>query len=525
VHEIELVLALLVPIAALAVLARRIGVPYPILLVLGGLALGLVPGFPRIELAPDLIFALVLPPLLYVAAFFTSIRDFRANLRPIGSLAVGLVLATAAAVAVVFHTLWPDLPWAVAFALGAIVAPPDAVAATAVLQRLGAPRRLVSILEGESLLNDATALVAYQAAVAAVVTGAFSIEAASLRFVVVAVGGIVVGLIVAKVVGGLRERLHDPPVEILISLLTPIAAYLPAEQLGFSGVLAAVTAGLSLGRRRARIMDAETRLSGRAVWDMLVFVLNGLVFILIGLHLPIVLADLAGRSMSGLLLLAVVVSLTMIAVRLVWTLFIECWLARFIGDPGLTRPEGVVVGWAGMRGVVSLAAVLALPTTLPDGSRFPERDLLVFLTFCAIMVTLVGQGLTLPLVMRWLGVGRDGSEEREELTARALATEAALARIELLAGEWPTHLPLVDTLRSQYSHRLSHLGEATADGVLEEADHDAEQEMIEHRRIRVAVLDAERAVIQDLLDRGAIAEEVLRRVERDIDLEELRMEA
>ncbi|HEY3111422.1 MAG TPA: Na+/H+ antiporter [Chloroflexota bacterium] len=523
-HALELVLGLLVPVAALAVLARRLGIPYPILLVLGGLALGLVPGLPRVELDSEIVFLLFLPPLLYVAAFFTSMRDFRANAHAISQLAVGLVLATTAVVAVVAHAAIPGLPWPVAFLLGAIVSPTDAITATAVIQRLGAPRRLVTILEGESLINDATALVAYRAALAAALTGSFSLGDAGLRFAI-ALGGIAVGLLVALPIEQLRRRINDPPVEIVISLLTPFAAYLPAEELGLSGVLAAVAAGLYLGQRASSLMEAETRLSGRAVWDTLVFVLNGLVFILIGLQLPGILAGLAGRGAAELLALGGLVSLTVVAVRLVWVGLARL-VAALLGGAARAEPWPVVlvIGWAGMRGVVSLATALALPTALPSGQPFPERDLLVFLTFCVILVTLVGQGLSLPWVMRRLGVGGDGSDQIEEQQARAAATEAAVARIEQLADEWPGHLPLIDALRGQYAHRRSHLGESLEpDGA--QADPAAEQELLEHRAIRQAIIDAERRAVLELFARGVLHDDIRRRIERDLDLEEVRMEA
>ena len=527
-HPLELVLALLVPVAALAVLARRLGLPYPILLVVGGLLLGLVPGLPRVELEPDTVFLLFLPPMLYIAGFFTSIRDFRANARAIGSLAVGLVLATIAVVAVIAHAVVPGLSWAAAFLLGAIVSPPDAIAATTVLQRLGAPRRLVAILEGESLLNDATALTAYRAALATVVLGTFSLPDTGLRFAL-ALGGVPIGLAVAWVVAQVRRRLNDPPVEILISLLTPYAAYLPAEHLGLSGVLATVAAALYMGRRASELMEPETRLSGRAVWETLVFVLTGLVFILIGLQLPGVAANLGQESLASLLRSAGAVSLAAIAVRFVW-IYLTQHLPHPIlhghDDPHPPPQELFVAGWAGMRGVVSLAAALALPHALADGTPFAERDLLVFLTFAVILVTLVGQGLTLPLMMRWLHVGADAADEAvEEQHARSAAAQAAVARIEELAAEWPDHLPLVDALRAQYGHRLSHLGEHDADGPAPIADAAHEQEMLEHRLIKRAVIEAERAAVQDLFQHGAIHDTVLRRLERDLDLEELRMDA
>jgi Na+/H+ antiporter len=528
VHELELVLALLVPVVALAVVARRIGVPYPILLVLGGLALGLVPGLPSVELDPDVVFLIFLPPLLYRTGFLTSIRDFRTNLRPIASLAVGLVLATVVVVAVVAHAVVPGLSWPAAFLLAAIVSPPDAIAATAVMQRLGAPRQLVAILEGESLLNDATALTAYRAALAALLVGTFSPTDTALRFLV-ALGGVPIGLAVAWVVGYVRRRLNDPPVEIVISLLTPFVAYLPAEALGVSGVLATVAAGVYLGRSSSQLMEPETRLSGRAVWETLVFVLTGLAFILVGLQLPTVIAHLGGWTATALLVAAAAVSAAAILVRFAWlylTQLLPHPLLHGAADAHQTWQELFVASWAGMRGAISLAAALALPTALADGTPFAERDLLVFLAFAVILVTLVGQGLTLPLVMRWLGVRAEGTDdELWEQRARAAAAQAAVARIEELAEEWPGHLPLIDALRAQYGHRLSHLAEHDPDGPAPIADPAHEQELLEHMLIKRAVIDAERQAVMALFEEGAIHDETLRRLERDLDLEELRMEA
>jgi monovalent cation/hydrogen antiporter len=519
-HEIELVLALLVAVAALATVARALRVPSPLLLVLGGLFLALIPAVPDVRLTPDIVFLLILPPLLYIAAFDTSIRDVRTYLRSILSLAVGLVLATTAAVAVLARALLPDIGWPTAFALGAIVSPPDAVAATAVFRGLGVRRRLVTILEGESLFNDATALVAYRAALAVTATATFSAGEAGLRFVAVGVGGVLVGLATGGAVAWLRRRLNDPPVEITVSLLTPFAAYLPAEWLGVSGVLASVTAGLCVGWWAPRIMQSETRLRARAVWDMVVFVLNGLVFILIGLQLSTILTSLSGRSLPSLVGLGLLISLAVILVRLAWV-FAAASLSRRLGRPP-PWPEVLVVGWAGMRGVVSLAAALALPLATP------ERDLLIFLTFCVILATLVGQGLSLPWLIHRLAVAEDGAAQQPELRARTAAAEAAVARIEQLAAEWPTHLPLIDTLRAQYAHRASHLGEHAPEGADGEglpADGAADQELLEHRLIRRAVIEAERAAVLDLRGRGEISDEVWRRIERDLDLEELRMEA
>jgi monovalent cation/hydrogen antiporter len=529
VHEVELVLALLVAVTALAMLARFVQVPYPILLVLGGLALGFVPGLPRVELEPEIVFLLFLPPLLYVAAFFSSPRELQANLRPIGLLAVGLVLFTTAVVGAVTHALLPELGWAAAFALGAIVSPPDAVAAAAIFRRLPVPRRIVTVLEGESLVNDATGLIAYRAAVAAAVTGSFSLGEWGLRFAFVAIAGTLLGLVVGWCVARLLGHMDDPVTTIAITLLTPYAAYLPAEHLGASGVLAAVAAGLYLGWAWPRVLTgeraSETRVQGRAVWDTFVFVLNGLVFVLIGLQLPAIVAHLE-RPLIELVGMGALISLAAIVARIAWV-FPAAYLPRYLSaslrerDPYPPWQNIAIISWAGMRGVVSLAAALALPLTAAGGAPFPGRDLLIFLTFCVILATLVGQGLTLPWLIRRLGLAPDGNEEREEAFALAAAAEAALARLDELEAAWPTHRELIDQLRARYAHRSRHV-RPSPDG---EVDEEAERELVEHRAIYRAVIDAERDAVLDLHDGGIIGDDVLLRVQRELDLAELRMEA
>ncbi len=524
-QAVEVVLALLLLVALLTVTARRIGIPYPILMTLGGLALGLLPGLPRVELAPEIVFLLFLPPILFAAAFFTSPRELVANARPIGALAFGLVLATTVIVAVAVHTLAPGVPWAVAFALGAIVSPPDAIAATAIAQRLGLPRRLVIILEGESLVNDATALVAYRLAVIAAVSGAFSLGDAALSFIFVSAGGVAIGLLAGWAVVFVLGRLEDPPVEVLLSLLAPFGAWLPAEALGVSGVLSVVTAGIVVGRRAPRILGSDTRVLGSGVWQMVVFTLNGLVFILIGLQLPNILDSLgASHTFGELASWAVVVSATVIGVRLAWVFpatYLPRWLSPALRarEPAPSARSTLIVGWAGMRGVVSLAAALALPLTVAGGAPFPERDLVIFLTFSVILATLVGQGLTLPWLIRRLGIGDDGSAAHEELHAREAAAAAALARLDELVEEWPGHAELIDHLRERHEHATEHF----------EHDHETgevplDEEAVAHAAIRRAVIDAQRLAVIDLRDRGVISEEALRRVERGLDLEELRAE-
>jgi Na+/H+ antiporter len=520
VHTAELVLALLVVVALLVTISRRIRVPYPVLLLLGGLVVGLVPGIPPLELDPEVVFLLVLPPILYVSAFFTPIRDFRANLKNISSLAVGLVAVSAGVIAVMAMWLVPGMTWPLAVALGAIVAPPDAIAATAIAQRLAVPRRIVSILEGESLLNDATALTIYRAAVGAAVAAAVvSVLGSLASFVFVALGGILIGIFVGWVITWVRTHLTDTPVEITVSLLTPFAAYLPAELLGVSGVLAAVTAGLFIGRRASRIMGSEARVAGRAVWEILVFLLNGVVFLGIGFQISSISREMDRTTLLQLAAVGVVVSLALIAVRAVWIFATTLGQLVAKSQRRMRVAESIVLSWAGMRGVVSLAAALAMPISLP-GSTLPARDAIIIITFTVILVTLVGQGLTLPLVIRAVGLGSDEDEGHEEAHARGELVDIALARIGELYEKWPTHRELLDNLRSTYQHRADH-----AEQHHEDRGSAAEQELIDHRAIRRDVIDSQREALARLRDAGAIDDDVLRNIERELDLEELRMEA
>lgn len=530
-QDFELLLVLLGAVTLIATLARVAGIPYPILMVIGGLILSLilslVPGVPRFELEPGVVLVVFLPPILFAAAFFTSVREFWLSIRPISLLAVGLVVATILAVAAVAVALVPAMGWPLALALGAIVSPTDPIAATSIAQRLGLPRRIVTILEGEGLVNDATALVAYGLAITAITTTVgFSVVGIAAEFAWVVAGGIAVGVAAGIVAVMIERRLVDPPVEVLVSLLAPYAAYLPAEAVGASGVLATVVAGLILGWAAPRVMGSDTRVLGSGAWQMVIFIVNGLAFLLVGLQLPGVLAVASERPIPELVGLAGAICLTVIAVRLVWV-FPATYLPRLL-VPGLARrdpapPVGtvVVVGWAGMRGAVSLAAALALPLTV-RGGQLPERDLVLFLTFTVILVTLLGQGLTLPWLIRTVGIGDDGSAVHEEVHARQAANAAALTRLDGLVSEWPTHRELIDQLRLRYEHADEHLAH---DHDAEAAPREPDQEAVEHRAIRQAVIDAQRLAVLDLRDRGIVHDEAMRRVQRDLDLEELQAEA
>jgi CPA1 family monovalent cation:H+ antiporter len=523
VQRAELVLALLIAVAALVTIARRLGIAYPIFLVIGGLGLGLVPGLPRIEVDPDLIFLLVLPPLLYIAAFFTPLPSLRANLGTVTSLAVGLVVATAAAVAVVAHALIPGIPWSVALVLGAIVAPPDEIAATAIAARLAVPRRIVTILEGESLLNDATALTIYSIALAVAIGGAFTPGRVVTTFALAVLGGGAIGLAVGWVIAQIRARIEDTPVEITISLLTPYAAFLPGHQLAGSGVIATVVAGLYLGRRGSHIMGADTRLTGRAVWETITFLLNGFVFIVTGLEVPLLLRALPSEVAVRLVGIGVAISVVLVVVRTVWifgTTYLPAWWRGHPGEPRLFA-HSLVLSWAGMRGAVSLAVALALPMTLPSGGPFPAREALLVVTLTVIVFTLVGQGLTLPWLIRVLRLGADVGVREEEARARQALLDAATRRIDALYPVWPGHRPLLDRLRETYEHRSEHI-ERQRDPARPDGE---DRELIEHREIRNTVIDAEREALLRLRAEGAIDDDVLRKLEHELDLEERRMDA
>jgi CPA1 family monovalent cation:H+ antiporter len=512
-------LALLVAVATMLALAPALRLPYPILLVLGGLAIGLVPGMPTVELPPQLIFFGVLPPLLYGAAFFTSLRDLRATVRPIGLLALGLVVVTTVGVAVVAHELVAGLTWPSAFVLGAIVSPTDPLAATTIARRLGVPRKLVTIVEGESLANDGTGLVLYRVAVAAVVTGSFSELRTGGLFVVTAAGGVAVGLGVGWVVRQARRRLDNPPAEVTISLLTGYFAFIPAELLGVSAVLAAVTAGIYLGWHTPELTTSQVRQQGLAVWEIVQYLLNALLFVLVGLQLPVVvdaLGDIPGPKLLGY---AAAVSATVIALRFAWV-FVSIDLPKRIAGRMTNWQGGVFISWAGMRGAVSLAAALALPLETSSGAAFPGRDLILFLTFAVILVTLVGQGLTLPLVIRALRLEDDGIDDREDAKARIRAAEAALARLEQLESEDWVRSDTAERLRGAYRFRSNRFRARFDDG----DDGAIEARSQDFQRLRRELLDAERDAVLQLRRAGVISNDVWLRVTRDLDLEDLRLD-
>jgi CPA1 family monovalent cation:H+ antiporter len=523
-QQADIIVLLFTAVGVLAVLAHKISLPYPIVLVVGGLALSFVPRLPAVNLNPDVFFYFILPALIYPAALFTSWRDFRRNLRPILLLAIGLVLATMLAVAWIAHSIVPALPWAAAFALGAIVSPPDAVAATAIIRRLGVPHRIEVILEGESLVNDATALVALQFAIAALVTGSFSPPYAAGRFVWVATGGIGIGLLVGVVMRWVQSHLDNPPIQITFSLLTPFIAYLAAEQMRASGVLATVAVGIFLGWHSPLMITARTRLQAFAFWGTITFLLNGFVFIVVGLQLPRILHTRNSESLTRLFTSAIVVCATVILVRFAWVIpgsYLSRLLRseREVRNPTTSWQHVAIVGWAGMRGVVSLAAAFALPLSLPTGRPFPGRDYILFVAFSVILVTLVLQGLTLPVLIRKLRVPRDEETDEEERLARLQANKAALEWIEEARAKSNFSTDVVNRLRAEYDERIEQL-EHCADNPDECRGEIAtpQYQRLQHQALRI-----ERKTIIRLRNQRVINDDALRRIQRDLDLAEARL--
>lgn len=516
---LEIVLFLLLLSVALGWVARRLNFPYPIALVIGGAALGFLPELPQFPFDPQFILVLVLPPILYQAALLTSWRDFKANIRPISLLAVGLVIATTLAVGAALKLVVPDIPWAAAFVLGAIVSPPDAVAATAILTRLNVPRRVVTILEGESLVNDASGLVLYKFAVAAVMTGAFSFLDASAQFVGVAVGGVIVGVLLGRFFVFIHRYLGDVFIEVLMTLSVPYITYILAESLQVSGVLAVVAAGLVRGRYSPEIVSAEMRIIARSVWNLLVFLLTSLVFILIGLQLSGIVGRLTGYSAMELVFYGTLVSAVAIAVRFAW-IYPATYLPRLLSarlrelDPAPPEAALFIMSWCGMRGIVSLAAALALPLALDGGAPFPGRDLIIFLTFVVIAVTLVLQGLSLALLIRVLRVGTDWSEHEEEQHARFALGKAAIAAIGELAAKENVPAEMAERIRAEFAEkvRIAPPGGQVLSGGADVA-----------KRLRRAAIRAERQELIRIWRENKISDDVLHHLEEDLDYQESRL--
>jgi monovalent cation/hydrogen antiporter len=523
VHKVEIVLLLLLLfVAAFGALACKLKTPYPIVLVIAGLLLGFVPGIPRITLNPDIIFFVVLPPLLYSAAWRVPWREFSYNLVSITSLAFGLVTFTVLGVAEMAQRFLPGFDWRMGFALGAVVAPTDAIAATSIARRMGLPKRIVDVLEGESLVNDASALLALEFGVAMIFRGQEpTVVSGLLRLAYLAAAGLVVGLLIGVIVNWIERRIDDAPIEIALSILTPYAAYLAADSIRASGVLAVVACGLYLSRRSSGFFSPGVRLQANAVWDSLTFILNGLVFIFIGLQLPYVLEGARDHNLRQLLMYGAFFSAFLILLRLIW-MFPGARLSYFIRRRVLRQRETLpparqifIVGWTGMRGVISLAAAIALPHTLANGAPFAQRQLIIFLAFSVILVTLVLQGLTLPPLIRALGLAGAPGRNIEEEEARRVILETALRRLdEVRESERADFAKVFDDLELHYRDRLAILTEEEAD--VRSASH---RRFVELSRELVQV---ERRTAIRLRNEGRINDDLLRQIERELDLAESR---
>ncbi|MBX2916211.1 MAG: Na+/H+ antiporter [Cyclobacteriaceae bacterium] len=522
-ENISLIIILLSIVTALAQITDRIRIPYPILLVLVGIGIGLVPGLPNVHLNPDVVFLIFLPPVLYSAAWYTSWPDFKESVRPISLLAVGCVLFTTVLVALSVHYLIPNFGWPEAFVLGAIISPPDAVAATAATKGLKLPRRIITILEGESLVNDATGLIAYRYAIAATASGSFIFWLAGINFFYVAGLGIVLGLMIGYVFYWIHKITpNNATTDTVFTLLAPYASYLVAEEFHASGVLSVVAAGLFMSPRSSEVFSNRTRLQATAVWDTMIFILNGVIFILIGLQLPFIFENLGTYHWSTLLLYGVLISVVTILARILWVFpgtYLPRWLSKEVRstepNPGLRQVS--IVAWSGMRGIVSLAAALALPIMISKEEPFPNRDLIIFLTFSVIFSTLVLQGMTLRKLIKWFGIkGDDGHEQEEELARLKVAAQV----IEHIEERYTLGLSeaVLNQIKTKYEIRIQRIRRDQSEEKL------TREQIEEFTRIQLALIRHEREFVLSLRKQGQIKDEVLRKIEYELDLEEARLE-
>ena len=523
VHAVELVfLSLLAFVVLFAAIARKLNLPYPIVLLLAGLLLSFLPRVPKVTLNPDVIFLIVLPPLLYSAAWVTSWRDFRFNLFSIFMLAFGLVAFTVFGVAFAAPLVFAGFTWQLGFLLGAVVSPTDSIAATSIARTQALPRRIVDILEGESLVNDASGLLALEFGLAMILRSQTPTAGEAVgRLCYLTVAGIIIGLAIGKLVEGFERHIDDGPIEIAVSILVPYATYLAAVAAHASGVLAVIACGLYLSHKSAHFFSPNVRLQAWAVWEALTFALNGLVFVLVGLQLPYVLAGIRSYSMKELLMYGAIFSALLIVLRLLWIYpgaRFGYWFRTRVLHQDYPRPSlgGILVlGWAGMRGVVALAAAMSLPERLADGTPFPQRNLIIFLTFSVILVTLVLQGLTLPSVIRMLGLAGTSGPNCEAREARRIMTRTALQRLEQARAQGIPELePVYNDLNQHYEDRLQRLTRKNNGG----------EESSEHYArvldLNLDLLRAERETALSLLAAGRISDDTLRQIERELDLRE-----
>lgn len=520
--NLGIIILLLAVVTALAQVTDKIRIPYPILLVLAGIAIGVIPGLPVITLDPDVVFLIFLPPVLYAAAWNTSWPEFKESIRPISLLAVGCVLFTMLIVAMAAHYFIPDFGWAESFVLGAIVSPPDAVAATAATKGLKIPKKIITILEGESLVNDATGLIAYRYAIVAAGSGSFIFWLAGINFFYVAGLGILIGFLIGYLFFWIHKITPDnATTDTTFTLLAPFAAYLIAEEFHSSGVLAVVTAGLFLSPRASEVFSNRTRLQANAVWDTLIFLLNGVIFILIGLQLPIILGHITSNSIGTLFWYGALVSIAAVVARILWVFpgtYLPRWLSKDIRK-NEARPHMrnvSIVAWSGMRGIVSLAAALALPLMVSANKAFPNRDLIIFLTFCVIFVTLVFQGMTLRKLIHWLGVKSDDYHVQEEERIRVTLASSVIEHIE---ENYSLGLSdsVLNQIKSKYEIRIQRIRK-------DESEHQMTREQInELHHIQYELINREREFILRLRKEGKVSDELVRKIEYELDLEEARL--
>jgi len=521
--NIGIIILLLAIVTALAQVTDKVRIPYPILLVLAGIAIGLIPGLPIVTLDPDVVFLVFLPPVLYAAAWNTSWPDFKQSIRPISLLAIGCVLFTTLIVAAIAHYFIPGFGWVESFVLGAIVSPPDAVAATSATKGLKIPKRIITILEGESLVNDATGLIAYRYAVAAAASGTFIFWLAGINFFYVAGLGIAIGLLMGYAFFWIHKITpNNATTDTTFTLLAPYAAYLVAEEFHASGVLSVVAAGLFLSPRSSQVFSNRTRLQATAVWDTMIFILNGVIFILIGLQLPIILNHITSDSIGTLFWYGAVVSLAAVVARIIWVFpgaYLPRWFSKAIRErePETNVRSVTIVAWSGMRGIVSLAAALGLPLMVSETKAFPNRDLIIFLTFCVIFVTLVLQGMTLRKLIHWLGVKSDDRQMKEEERTRL---QLAASVIEHIEENYSLGLSdvVLNQIKSKYEIRIQRIRKD------ESVQHMTAEQIAELHRIQFELINRERELILRLRKEEKVSDELVRKIEYELDLEEARLE-
>jgi monovalent cation/hydrogen antiporter len=524
------ILAVLISLSAFA---DKLRIPNPVLLIIAGLALGLIPGLPELPLDPDIIFLFFLPPLLYDAAFRTSWLEFKTNIKPISALGISLVFFTTILVAVAAYCFIPDLSWPLAFLLGAIISPPDAVAATGIIKGLRLNKRVITILEGESLINDASALIAYRYALAASITGSFVFWQAGLQFLWVAGGGILTGLLIGYILVFIHKKIDSHPVvETGLTLITPFLSYVLAEKVHASGILATVSTGLMLAWRSPEIFSYETRMRTRVVWDTLIFLMNGFIFILMGLQLPVILRELTNYKMTTLIAYGLIISLVTILVRMLWVFagaYIVKWVSRKKNNGDDQKGDDTwknvsIVAWTGTRGVISMATALALPLTLYNGEQFPQRHLIIFVSFVVIFVTLVVQGFSLPPLIRLLGVKPAAPEDKEEKELQLYVVNGTLHFID--DGLYPKPEEWIrKDLKRKYEQLAAKLtGEISTHSLNENREGQLPvRTLTAAQKAQIEIARFQRDLLLQVHKEGRFSDAAIREVERDLDIDELKL--